>query len=95
MAEVAVIRKYLGPGPNGTRRLKACLFLLLKFPYQLLGVHLSELHNRTIGHVLKAVSALSVAADINIVMRFQPPSLDRIFHLRHLDQNGSRHSERV
>jgi hypothetical protein len=39
----------------------------------------SKFNRLTIGQILKAVSAFSVAADINIIMRFQPPSLDRIF----------------
>ena len=46
----------------------------------------SELNSRTIGQILKAVSAFSIAADINIVVRFQPPSLDGIFHLPWLKQ---------
>jgi len=42
---------------------------------------LSVLNSRIIGQMLNGIMATSIAADIDIVMRFQPPSLDSFFHI--------------
>jgi hypothetical protein len=41
----------------------------------------SELNSSTIEQILKCVSTFSIAEDNNVVVRFEPPSLDGIFHL--------------
>jgi hypothetical protein len=50
---------------------------------------LSVLNSGTIGQILKAASAFSINADIDIVMRFQPPSLYGFFHLPSLRQKAA------